>query len=38
VSYRRAGTLELVDDEAILQWFYRPGPMGLLLKGEKLTR
>jgi hypothetical protein len=28
VSYRRAGTLELVDDEASLQRFYRPGLMG----------
>jgi hypothetical protein len=38
VSYRRAGTLELVDDEATLQRFYRPGLMGLLLKGQKLAR
>ena len=38
VSYRRAGTLELVDDEATLHKFYRPGLMGLLLKGQKLTR
>jgi hypothetical protein len=38
VSYRRAGTLELVDDEATLQRFYRPGLMGLLVKGQKLTR
>jgi len=38
VSYCRPGTLEVVDDEATLQKFYRPGLMGLLLKGEKLTR
>jgi hypothetical protein len=38
VSYRRPGTLELVDDEATLHKFYRPGLMGLLLKGQKLTR
>jgi hypothetical protein len=38
VSYRRAGTLELVDDDATLQKFYRPGLMGLLLKGQRLTR
>jgi hypothetical protein len=38
LSYRRAGTLELVDDEATLQKFYRPALMGLLLKGQKLTR
>jgi hypothetical protein len=37
VSYRRPGTLEVIDDEATLQRFYRPGLMGLLLKGEKLT-
>jgi WD40 repeat protein len=38
VSYRRAGTLELADDEATLKRFYRPCLMGLLIKGEKLTR
>jgi hypothetical protein len=38
VSYRRAGTLEVVDDEATLQRFYRPGLMGLLVKGQKPTR
>jgi hypothetical protein len=37
VSYRRAGTLELVYDEATLQRFYRAGLLGLLLKGEKLS-
>jgi hypothetical protein len=34
VSYRRAGTLELVDDEATLQKIYRPGLMGVLFKGQ----
>ena len=38
VSYRRPCTLELVDDEATLQRFYRPGLMGLLLKGQKVSR
>jgi hypothetical protein len=38
VSYRRAGTLELVDDDATLQKFYRPGLMGLLLKGQKVSK
>jgi hypothetical protein len=38
VFYRRAGTLALVDDETTLQRFYWPGLMGLLLKGQKLTR
>jgi WD40 repeat protein len=38
VSYRRQGTLELIDDEATLQKFHRPGLMGLLLKGEKVNR
>jgi hypothetical protein len=38
VSDRRAGTLELVDDDATLQRFYRPGLMALLLKGRKLSK
>jgi WD40 repeat protein len=38
VSYRRPGTLQLVDDEATLQGFHRPGLMGLLLKGQRLTK
>jgi len=38
VSYRCAGTLQIIDDEATLQKFYRPGLTALLLKGEKLTR
>ena len=38
VSYRSAGTLQLVEDEATLQRFYRPGLLGLLLKGQKLTK
>jgi hypothetical protein len=38
VSYRRVGTLEVVDDEAILQRFYRAGLLGLLLKGQKLNQ
>jgi hypothetical protein len=36
VSYRRASTLELVDDDATLKRLYRPGLMGLLLKGQKI--
>jgi hypothetical protein len=36
-SATAAGTLELVDDEATLLRYYRPGLMGLLLKGQKLT-
>jgi hypothetical protein len=38
VSYRRTGSLHLVDDEATLQRLYRPGLMGLLLRGEWVTR
>jgi hypothetical protein len=38
VSYRRSGTLQVIDDEATLQKFYRPGLMGMLLKGQKLTQ
>jgi hypothetical protein len=38
VSYRRPGTLEVIDDETTLQRYYRSNLMGLLLKGEKLTR
>jgi hypothetical protein len=34
VSYRRAGARQLIDEEATLQRFYRPGLMGLLLKGQ----
>jgi WD40 repeat protein len=37
-AYRRPGTLQVVDDEATLQSFYRPGLMGLLLKGQKPPR
>jgi hypothetical protein len=32
------GHAGVVDDEASLQRSYRPGLMGLLLKGEKLTK
>jgi hypothetical protein len=38
VAYRRPGTLELVDDEATMQRFYRPGLMGMLLKGDRQKR
>ena len=36
LSYRRAGTLQVTDDEATLHRFYRARLMGLLLKGQKL--
>jgi hypothetical protein len=38
VAHRRAGTLQVVDDEVTLQRFYRPGLLWLLLKGERLAK
>jgi WD40 repeat protein len=38
ISYRRPDTLQLIDDEATLRKFYRPGLMGLLLKGTKIAK
>jgi hypothetical protein len=37
MAYRLTDTLEVVNDEATLQKLFRPGLLGLLLKGEKLT-
>jgi hypothetical protein len=37
VSYRRAGTLELVDNQATLQRFYRPGH-GPAAQGPKVPQ
>jgi hypothetical protein len=38
VAYRNVGTLQVIDDEATLQRFYRPGLLGVLLKGQMLSK
>jgi WD40 repeat protein len=38
VAYRTVGTLQLVEDAATLQSFYRPGLLGLLLKGQPISK
>jgi len=38
VAYRSAGALQLVDDAATLNGYYRPGLLGLLLQGQKPTK
>jgi RNA polymerase sigma factor (sigma-70 family) len=38
LAYRNSDTHQVLSDEATLQGFYRPGLLGLLLKGQKLTK
>ena len=38
VAYRNTGTLQVVNDEATLQRFYRPNLLGAVLTGKELSK